>query len=307
MKTTIGWLLLAVFLLGSCQRVQRGQSCACYYWRTTFRLSDRERDFLREHHVNRLYVRYFDVVPDDVEGSLPNATLSFDDSLPRGIEVVPVVYVLNDCMRQDDNQLAQRIWKRVRQMNQTHGVGEIRELQIDCDWTMQTRPRFFRFMEELRRICHGSRVKLSATIRLHQLSQPVPPADRGVLMVYNTGDVTRFSKQKPILDLRDVRPYLHDLPDYALPLSAAYPLFTWRVLFRAGRYVGIMHGDDDLPVLPGDTIVTRQPSLQDILQTQQAIEDVRADADREVILYDISEKNITRFNSKDYEKIYRNR
>jgi hypothetical protein len=276
-----------------------------YYWRTTLRLSSAERGFLTRHHVRRLYVRYFDVVPDGAGGSLPNATLSFDDSLPRGVEVVPVVYVLNDCMRSDAPTLADRILKRVRQMNETNGVGDLRELQIDCDWTLQTRPHFFAMMERLHQLCRQSHVQLSATIRLHQLSQPVPPVDRGVLMVYNTGDVTRLDVQKPILDLRDVKPYLHSLPSYRLPLSAAYPLFTWRVLFRAGRYVGIMHGDDDLPVLPGDSIVTRQPSLDDVLTTEDALQRVRPDVNQEVILYDLSEPNITRFAPKDYQRLFR--
>jgi hypothetical protein len=65
-----------------------------------------------------------------------------------------------------------------------------------------------------------------------------------------------------------------------------------------------MHSDDDLPVLSGDTIVVRQPSLDDILQTRNALDEERRDVHYEVILYDLSDKNIQRFNSKDYEKIF---
>ena len=68
--------------------------------------------------------------------------------------------------------------------------------------------------------------------------------------------------------------------------------------------MGIMHSDDDLPVLSGDTIVVRQPSLDDILQTRNALDEERRDVHYEVILYDLSDKNIQRFNSKDYEKIF---
>ena len=65
-----------------------------------------------------------------------------------------------------------------------------------------------------------------------------------------------------------------------------------------------MHSDDDLPVLSGDTIVVRQPSLDDILQTRNALDEERRDVHYEVTLYDLSDKNILRFNSKDYEKIF---
>ena len=100
-------------------------------------------------------------------------------------------------------------------------------------------------------------------------------------------------------------PYLGHLAAYPLPLAAAYPLFTWRILFREGRFVGFLHADDDLPVLPGDSIVVRRPELTDILQAVRAIRLRRPDACDEVILFDLSTPNILRFNPLDYDKIYR--
>jgi hypothetical protein len=113
--------------------------------------------------------------------------------------------------------------------------------------------------------------------------------------------------KKPILDMKDVAPYLHNLSGYKLPLSTAYPLFTWRVLFRGGRYVGIMHSDDDLPVLPGDSIVVRQPELEDISKAQAAVDKAQGKDNDEIILYDLSDKNINRFSYGDFQKIYRYR
>jgi hypothetical protein len=104
-----------------------------------------------------------------------------------------------------------------------------------------------------------------------------------------------------------VAPYLHALSGYKLPLATAYPLFTWRVLFRGGRYVGIMHGDDDLPVLPGDSIVVRQPELADISKAQAAVDKAQGKDNDEIILYDLSDKNINRFSYGDFQKIYRYR
>ena len=301
------WMVcLAVLLLGACHRRQSAAPTArsVYYWRTTLRLDSAERAFLRQHDVRRLYLRYFDVVPDDGGKPVPNATLAFSDTLPGGVEVVPVVFVLNDCMRGNVDSLPDLILRRVLQMCETHDVKGVRELQIDCDWTMQTQRRYFELLDRLRKLCHDRDMRLSTTIRLHQLSLDVPPADRGVLMMYNTGDVTRLDVQKPILDICDVRPYLHSLPGYRLPLATAYPLFAWQVLFRGGRFVGIMHGDDDLPVLGGDSIVTRSPSVGDIMAVRQAVDERRPEAHGEVILYDLSNENIHRFNTDEYEKIY---
>lgn len=295
------WLLLVMALLASCGRDEPRRSV--YYWQTTLRVGAAERAFLARHGIGKVYCRYFDVVPGD-DGPQPNATLAFEGAFPKTVEVVPVVFIVNDCMGQPHDGLAEKIVRRVSQMNETNSLLAARELQIDCDWTMTTREAFFAFLERLRAMCHDRGMKLSVTIRLHQLSQPAPPADHGVLMMYNTGDVTKLAVRKPILDIKDVMPYMRYLRGYGMSLSTAYPLFAWHVLFRGGKYVGIMHGDDDLPVLPGDSVAVRQPELDDILRAKHAVDDARNDANGEIILYDLNEKNIKRFTNDNFKKIY---
>lgn len=295
------WLLLVMALLASCGRDEPRRSV--YYWQTTLRVGAAERAFLARNGIGKVYCRYFDVVPGD-DGPQPNATLAFEGAFPKTVEVVPVVFIVNDCMGQPHDGLAEKIVRRVSQMNETNSLLAARELQIDCDWTMTTREAFFAFLERLRAMCHDRGMKLSVTIRLHQLSQPAPPADHGVLMMYNTGDVTKLAVRKPILDIKDVMPYMRYLRGYGMSLSTAYPLFTWHVLFRGGKYVGIMHGDDDLPVLPGDSVAVRQPELDDILRAKHAVDDARNDANGEIILYDLNDKNIKRFTNDNFKKIY---
>ncbi len=294
--------LLVAILLASCGREEPKRSV--YYWQTTLRVDAAERAFLARNGVGKVYCRYFDVVTGD-DGPQPNATIAFEGAFPKTVEVVPVVFIVNDCMRQPHDGLAEKIAKRVAQMNVTNDLPAAKELQVDCDWTITTRRAFFAFLERLRALCHDRGMKLSVTIRLHQLSQPAPPADHGVLMMYNTGDVTKLDVHKPILDIKDVMPYMRYLRGYGMTLSSAYPLFTWRVLFRGGKYVGIMHGDDDLPVLPGDSIALRQPELDDILKAKKAVDDARSDANSEIILYDLNDKNIKRFTNENFKEIYK--
>lgn len=296
--------LVSVALL-SCGGRHGGDAVrSVYYWSTTLRMDSVKEQFMREHNVSRMYIRYFDVVEDESGRPVPNATLRFVTAVPKGIEVVPVVYIVNSCMRRDISGLAEKIYRRVRQMNETNGIGGVKEIQIDCDWTMRTRSVYFSFLRQLRSMAGADGIKLSATIRLHQLSQPAPPVDRGVLMMYNTGDFTDLACRKPILDMNDAAPYMSRLAGYGLPLAAAYPLYSWRILFRRGRYVGIMHADDDLPVLAGDSIVERRVELDDIMRAKDAVSRKRADANGEILLFDMSNQNITRFKPEDYEKIY---
>ena len=123
-------------------------------------------------------------------------------------------------------------------------------------------------------------------------------------MAYNTGDVRDINNRYPILDIADVKPYLRYLSTYQLPLSTAYPIFSWRVLFRGGHFVGILHSDDDYPILPGDKIIKRDTDLRHILEAHQTISELRPDAHDEIILYDLQTNNIKRFQASDYEKIY---
>ena len=151
--------------------------------------------------------------------------------------------------------------------------------------------------------CHSRHLKLSSTIRLHQLAQTPPPADRGVMMMYNTGDATDIGCHKPILDLHDAAPYLSYLKDYKLKLSMAYPIFAWCILFRGGRFVGFIHHEGEYPILPSDSIAVRQPSAADIIEAVNVIGSRRTDANNEIILFDLNNHNINRFKHKDYEKI----
>ncbi len=302
MKTIL--LITLVFLLVSCSgNTPHGNIRAAYYWSTTLDIDSQKAAFIKEHDITRLYIRYFDVVQGNAGEPVPNATLKFRSLPDSSIEIIPTVFITNECMKAKTGGLAENILDRILQMNETNGVRTVKGVQIDCDWTMTTRKTFFAFMEEMKRLTHEKGMELSATIRLHQLSQTPPPCDRGVLMMYNTGDVTDFNCRKPILDMADAGPFMRHLDGYELPLSSAYPLFRWEVIFRNGKFVGIQHYEGEYPTLPTDSPRTCQPEITDIMKAKEAIEKRRPDANNEIILYDLSNYNIKRFNREDYEKI----
>ena len=295
-------LLLAV----GCQRQNTPRTTlrSAYYWSTEWRSEPRVME--QTKGLDRLYLRFFDVVLDRNGEPMPNATLRFSAKLPRKVEVVPVVFIVNDVMKNVKNTdgLAEKVLRRILQISETHDI-EVKEVQIDCDWTLTSRRNYRAFLSQLRRLAAAKQLTLSATIRLHQLSQPVPPVDKGVLMMYNTGDFTDLRCEHPILDLRDVVPYLKYLSGYRLPLSPAYPLFSYRLLFRNGHYKGVLHADNDLPVLPGDSVIERKVSMGEVLKVKQTIEEIRPDLKRETIIYDFSPNHIANYKPRDYEEIYR--
>ncbi len=333
--SSIACLLLAT-LLAACSKRQEPMTNAMYYWSTTFDIDSVKNTFMQQHDVKKLYIRYFDVIVDDGTGELmPNASIRFPVSREEGNlepphprtsvpqkenilgekEIVPTIFIVNDVMRKNTDGLAEKILKRVMQMNETHGIKNVHELQIDCDWSVKTRQRFFVFMKELHQLAQKEGLRLSATIRLHQLSQKPPSCDRGILMMYNTGDFSNFDDEHPILDMQVAGPYLQHLKKYALPLATAYPIFAYDVVFRKFShprtpapskyiYIGLQHFDGEIPVMAGDTIVRRFASFDEVMQVRRAIDKLRPDANREVILFDLNNTNITRFKHNEYEEIF---
>lgn len=287
-------IFLSIILLTSCYGGDGSDPHvnAVYYWTTTFQRSQPKHDFMERTGVKRLYMRFFDVVMSEEGRPVPNATIEFLDTIPQDMEVIPVVYILNDCMEQPADSLAPKIAKRIRQMCQTHDVPNVHEIQIDCDWTRRTQSQYFKFLSQLRQKLKADSLGLSATIRLHQLSMDPPPTDRGILMVYNTGDVTDRNCRNPILDIDDVRPFMKYLKDYPLPLSAAYPIFSWDVIFRGDRFIGIQHFEGEYPLMPGDTIITYRPTKAEVIEVEKLIDHFRSDCNEEVILFDLSDKNL---------------
>jgi hypothetical protein len=277
-----------------------------YYWSTTFSMDSTKTNFMNENKVKKLYIRYFDVVTDASGKLMPNATISFQSRIPRNVEVVPTVFIVNECMYRNNDSLAQKILKRILQMDETNDIYGVKEIQIDCDWTLKTEKKYFDFLAQLRQLTKEKGLSLSATIRLHQLAQSVPPVDRGILMMYNTGDFTDFNCKRPILDMKDVAPYLKHIGRYGLSLSAAYPIFSWKLLFRGRRFIGIIHQNGELPVLPTDTVVTRTPSVADILAAKNALNNINKNINKEIILFDLNSYNVKRFKQNDYKKIYSN-
>ena len=179
MKNAVGMILAgmaALMVVWACSPRERGEQVrSVYYWSTVFQLDSAQQDFIREQQVGRIYLRYFDVVVNGEDKVMPNATVRFLSGQPKGVEIVPTIYIMNECMTRDVSQLDSLLLGRVMQMSETNDIAGVKEIQIDCDWTMRTRKVYYDFLKRLVDRAREKDVKISTTIRLHQLTQPVPP------------------------------------------------------------------------------------------------------------------------------------
>ncbi len=277
---TIFFLAFLTIVFCGCQEKLQPHPAgnALYYWKTTFALGDEEKEFLDQHQVNKLYVRLFDVAlerdPKTHKNEIvPIATTKFKSGIPDSVEIVPVVYVTYEALMEmynDTEHYATLIVERALAMCAHNQCGTIKELQIDCDWTSYSKDRYVSLCQKALEQLHKRDVELSITVRLHQLGEEMPPADKGVLMLYNTGSFKSIETKNSILDIEDVKPYLKDAT-CQLPLSYAYPVFGWGLLFEGDRFSGIVPEGHE-PALPNEQVRNERPTADQILEVKEAVE-----------------------------------
>ena len=235
--------------LFSCNEKKEPRSIenAYYYWKTNFSLNQSELDAIRQQKVNTLYIKYFDVDWDNAQQRpAPVAKLtSSHPPLPPDMQIIPTVFITNNCILHlkatAAAELAKNICTLIGELSLLHGLQNIPELQIDCDWTVTTKDAYFALIKEIRKL---QAKPVSVTIRLHQVkyitTSGIPPADRGMLMCYNMGNLKNPSTKNSIIEMDELERYIGGLSSYPLELDIALPLFEWKVLFRNNVYKGLV-------------------------------------------------------------------
>src|SRR4051812_2240240 len=128
---------------------------AFYFWKTKWSASPEILRRLAQNRIDRLYMRFFDVEWDDIDRAPhPVAPLLFESGPPRGVDVVPVVYIVNAVFLKiayaDVEVLADHVWAKVSRMADEQGL-DFRQLQLDCDWSDGSRRNYFHFVDLLSR------------------------------------------------------------------------------------------------------------------------------------------------------------
>lgn len=217
---------------------------AYYYWQSVFRLDTELQQHLQSLQVQHLYIKFFDVDWDETtRQAIPIAPIVFADSIPPSIQIIPTIYITNRTLEQLPDTaigtLARNISTKLNGILTNKSI-QAKQIQIDCDWTTNTRQRYFALLDSLHQQPDNQARQLSVTIRLHQIKYAaqtgIPPANRGMLMVYNLDDVTNPNTANAILNLATLQRYVGNLPNYALPLDVAMPLFSWGVVYRRGKF-----------------------------------------------------------------------
>jgi len=233
-------LFIFLFLCLSCSKKENKADMSFYYWKTKFQIDASDEAFLKENNINKMYVRYFDV---GLKGGnpVPISAITFD-SIPKNLEIIPVIYIKNEVVLVPNlnvKELANHILKYIEQINAKKNI-QINEIQLDCDWSLKSRETFFALVDQIKK---QAQIKLSATIRLHQIKYfektGIPNVDHGVLMYYNMGTIAADSLNS-IYDRDIAKKYIGSLNQYPLKLNIALPIYSWLVHTRNKKPINLI-------------------------------------------------------------------
>jgi hypothetical protein len=235
LKRIFYFLLVLLFAGCKSENTPKDLDRAVYFWKTNFELSQKEKAFLEENKIEKIYLRFFDV---DVlhNEAIPKGIVSIKSKVNQ--EIVPTVFITNrvfERLKFDQiEDLSEKVLGQINKISRNH-----REIQLDCDWTLSTKNKYFFFLEKLKEKVPKN-MRFSATIRLHQIKfyekTGIPPVDEGVLMLYNTGDWRKLKEENSIFDPQTSMNYLDNLSDYPLHLNFAFPFFQQVLAYRNGIF-----------------------------------------------------------------------
>jgi hypothetical protein len=253
MKKACSLLLLFLCCLTACRQAPNTITPAFYYWKTTWQESAPTEAARRQVAPTKLYTRIADVGWNSTtQMPQPHDQLRNPAALPAGGEIIPVLFVELPVLRAlktaaQTEKLAADM-ARLFQSYEKTGGWKTGEYQVDCDWTESISEPYFELLKALKAQPQLAGKTLSVTIRLYQIKYRgktgMPPADRGLLMCYNTGNFRNPFAPNSILHLPEVEDYLGQLESYPLPLDLGLPLFRWTLWFKQNKFAGILRGLD---------------------------------------------------------------
>lgn len=326
--------ILAALNLLSCKthdevNIHRG----FYYWKSRFETDSTELKALQDLKAEKLYIKFFDVAWNELR-KLPEpvAKIDFISTIPHQLEVVPVVFITNETLQQananDIENLGLNIPKLIGSILENSKIRAPKEIQLDCDWTASTKDKYFLLLKQLRKSNLFHNKTLSVTIRLHQVKYVnetgTPPADRGLLMCYNMGNLRKPETRNSIIETATLQQYIGNMNAYPLPLNIALPIFDWWVWFQQNEYKGLIHGDAlQLPIdeskkwrcrkdttingytfKAGDWLRYENSPVETNIQVVSSLKQHLNSKDLTIILYHLDTKTITHYETSDLESFY---
>lgn len=333
---------LGIVAINSCSG-ENAKVKRSFYWWQAGNLNNYESHFFEEAQAEKLYVKVFEIMNDELEGNIPvtKSYMKMPSSFLKNTEIVPCIFVENDVIsKTTDDQLATLAENTVFLVNKflneklkknLSDKVNCDELQIDCDWLESSKDQYFKFLKEIKKHWDKS---LSCTLRLYPYKfnekMGVPPVDRAMLLCYNLLDPRSNNDKNSILDLQELEKYVITDKKYPLPLDVGLPAYSSCYVFSNGQFDEVKHGlssDLESICLPsednlwytvksdtslnysyykkGNRLKIERVSEEVLLKaTEIIVENVEFGNDMTVALYHLDEQELINYNHETLDSVY---
>jgi hypothetical protein len=269
-KIASGLILAALLLslLTSCRKHPVNIDRGYYYWKSSkYNLERDELSSLKDQSIQKLYLKFFEVDLDPMLGAVPSSKTEIhiwdysfnstsDSALVKtmsALEIIPTVYIENKVFRGSSTGSLDTLADNIIYLIDRYYARQIKniridynEIQIDCDWTENTRENYFYLLKKIKEI---SKKSISCTLRLYPYKyrnkMGVPPVDKAVLMCYNLINPFANDDKNSILSVDELEKYLRKTQKYPLHLDIALPVFSWMQVYQNNRFAGIINPRPD--------------------------------------------------------------
>lgn len=238
------WVLLSFFIMAlqACHKENIPNTISFYYWKTHYHLTTFEKNYITQHGVRKIYIRCFDIVEGPIEPK-PEAVLQWKDEPLHAVQYIPTVAIVNKVFTNKDTlylkKLADKTFSLTSQIMAAKQLS-FHEIQIDCDWTAETKQAYFYFLTCLKK----KNIVLGHTLRLYpykyRKESGIAPTDYASLMCYNMGNLKKAEAENSILNLEDLNSYL-STSSYPQKLNIALPIFDWVLVYHQQVFSGILY------------------------------------------------------------------
>lgn len=245
---------IVILLLLSCSNKPDYVDKAFYYWKSNdWHFSEIEKKILDSAQVTKVYVKFFEVEYNDINGNIPISKTRlknhFHDDEHDSIAIIPTVYIKNEVVLKSTKQELDTLASNVNYLvgkyyKDINNKLPLKELQMDCDWTPKSKDNYFYFLKSLKKI---SGKTISCTLRLYPYKYPdkmgVPPVDKVSLMCYNLMDPLKNEDKNTILDVNELSLYLDKKRDYPVHMDIALPVYSWVQWYSGNAFNGVFYTD----------------------------------------------------------------
>lgn len=221
-----------------------------YYWKNNeWQFKDSELSACKSLNAKKVYVKFFEVERNEFMGAFPTAKSGLNFYRNDSLAIVPTVYLRNEVFLNASRGSLDTLADNVNFLITKYAREsiDVKEFQMDCDWTPKSRANYFYFLKKLKAV---SGKEISCTLRLYPYKYPdkmgVPPVDRVSLMCYNLVNPLRSHEKNSILDLDELKSYVKGVREYPLPLDIALPIYSWMQVYQNNRFETVVYSNCSL-------------------------------------------------------------